>query len=54
MIAMFDHRPMLTALVALTTIVLVVVVITLTTLLIPLPQAAKGWCIRGMRFPPPI
>ena len=34
MIARFDHRPMLTALLALTTIVLVVVVVTLSTLLI--------------------
>jgi hypothetical protein len=34
MIARFDHRPMLTALLALTTILLVVVVVTLTALLI--------------------
>ena len=34
MIARFDHRPMLTALLALTTTVLVVVVITLSTLLL--------------------
>ena len=34
MIARFDHRPMLTALLALTTTLLVVVVITLATLLI--------------------
>jgi hypothetical protein len=34
MIAKFDHRPMLTALLALTTTLLVVVVITLATLLI--------------------
>jgi hypothetical protein len=34
MLARFDHRPMLTALLALTTTVLVVVVITLSTLLI--------------------
>jgi len=34
MIARFDHRPMLTAVLALSTIVLVVVVITLATLLI--------------------
>jgi hypothetical protein len=34
MIARFDHRPMLTALLALTTTVLVVVVVTLSTLLI--------------------
>ena len=41
MIARFDHRPMLTALLALSTIVLVVVVITLSTLLITSPQAAS-------------
>jgi hypothetical protein len=40
MIARFDHRPMLTALLALSTAVLVVVVITLATLLITAPQAA--------------
>ena len=40
MIARFDHRPMLTALLALATAVLVVVVITLTTLLITTPPAA--------------
>jgi hypothetical protein len=40
MIARFDHRPMLTALLALSTTVLVVVVITLSTLLITLPPAA--------------
>jgi hypothetical protein len=34
MIARFDHRPMLTALLALTTILLVVVVVTLSTLLL--------------------
>ena len=34
MLARFDHHPMLTALLALTTAVLVVVVITLSTLLI--------------------
>jgi hypothetical protein len=43
MIARFDHRPMLTALLALTTTVLVVVVITLTTLLITAaPQVATS------------
>ena len=43
MIARFDHRPMLTALLALTTTVLVVVVITLTTLLITAaPPAATS------------
>jgi hypothetical protein len=41
MIARFDHRPMLTALLALSTTVLVVVVVTLSTLLITLPQAAS-------------
>jgi uncharacterized protein (DUF2126 family) len=40
MIARFDHRPMLTALLALSTTVLVVVVITLSTLLITAPHAA--------------
>ena len=43
MIARFDHRPMLTALLALSTAVLVVVVITLTTLLIAAaPPAATS------------
>jgi hypothetical protein len=42
MIARFDHRPMLTALLALTTILLVVVMITLTTLLITSPPAATS------------
>jgi hypothetical protein len=41
MLARFDHRPMLTALLALTTLVLVVVVVTLTTLLITAPPAAS-------------
>ena len=43
MLARFDHRPMLTALLALSTAVLFVVVITLTTLLIitAAPQAAS-------------
>jgi hypothetical protein len=41
MIARFDHRPMLTAVLALSTTVLVVVVITLSTLLITGPQAAS-------------
>jgi len=40
MIARFDHRPMLTAALALSTTVLLVVV-TLSTLLITLPQAAS-------------
>jgi hypothetical protein len=43
MIARFDHRPMLTTLLALTTAVLVVVVITLSTLLITAaPPAATS------------
>ena len=43
MIARFDHRPMLTAVLALTTTVLVVVVITLATLLITAaPPAATS------------
>jgi hypothetical protein len=40
MIARFDHRPRLTATLALTTIVLFVVVVTLSTLLITVPPAA--------------
>ncbi len=39
MIARFDHRPMLTAALALATIVLLVMVVTLSTLLITSPQA---------------
>ena len=43
MIARFDHRPMLTALLALTTTLLVMVVITLTTLLLTAaPPAATS------------
>jgi hypothetical protein len=43
MIARFDHRPMLTAVLALATIVLVVMVITLSTLLITTaPPAATS------------
>ena len=43
MIARFDHRPMLTAVLALTTTLLVVVVVTLTTLLITAaPPAATS------------
>jgi hypothetical protein len=43
MIARFDHRPMLTALLALTTTVLFVVVITLATLLVTAaPPAATS------------
>jgi hypothetical protein len=41
MLQRFDHRPMLTAALALATIVLVVVVVTLSTLLITLPPAAS-------------
>jgi hypothetical protein len=41
MIARFDHRPMLTAVLALSTTVLVVVVITLSTLLTTSPPAAS-------------
>jgi hypothetical protein len=41
MIERFDHRPMLTALLALSTTVLVVVVLTLATLLITGPQAVS-------------
>jgi hypothetical protein len=40
MIARLDHRPMLTAALALATTALVVVVVTLTTWLITSPQAA--------------
>ena len=40
MITRFDHRPMLTALLALSTTVLVVVVLALATLLITAPPAA--------------
>jgi hypothetical protein len=42
MIARFDHRPMLTAVLALSTTVLLVVVVTLSTLLFTLPQGAEG------------
>ncbi len=41
MIERFDHRPMLTATLALATIVWLVVVVTLSTLLITGPQAAS-------------
>jgi hypothetical protein len=41
MIARFDHRPKLTAALALATIVLLVVVVTLSTLLITLSPAAS-------------
>ena len=41
MLERFDHRPMLTAALAIATIVLVVVVVTLATLLVTLQPAAK-------------
>ena len=47
MIARFDHRPMLTALLALSTTVLVVVVITLATLLNTSPQASSPPSVSG-------
>ena len=42
MIARFDHRPRLTAVLALSSIVLVVVVVTLATLLYTAPPAATS------------
>jgi hypothetical protein len=47
MIARFDHRPMLTALLALTTTLLVVVVITLATLLIRATPPAATYSNEG-------
>ena len=47
MIARFDHRPMLTAALALATTVLFVVVITLSTLLITSPPAASPPSVGG-------
>jgi hypothetical protein len=47
MIARFDHRPMLTALLALTTTLLVVVVITLATLLITATPPAATYSSEG-------
>ena len=47
MIARFDHRPMLTALLTLSTTVLLVVVVTLSTLLITLPPAASPPSLSG-------
>jgi hypothetical protein len=47
MIERFDHRPMLTALLALSTAVLVVVVVTLATLLITLQPAATPSSVSG-------
>ena len=53
MIARFDHRPMLTAVLALSTAVLVVVVITLTTLLLTaVPPAATSSSQSGGNNPP--
>jgi hypothetical protein len=55
MIARFDHRPMLTALLALTTTLLVVVVITLATLLITAaPPAATSSSESGGANPPAV
>jgi hypothetical protein len=52
MIARFDHKPMLTAALALTTAVLVVVVITLATLLITAaPPAATSTSESGAADP---
>jgi len=51
MIARFDHRPMLTALLALTTTVLFVVVITLSTLLITSPPGATSSSVSDGRNP---
>jgi hypothetical protein len=53
MIARFDHRPMLTAVLALSTAVLVVVVITLATLLLTAaPPAATSSSESGGNNPP--
>jgi hypothetical protein len=52
MIARFDHRPMLTAVLALSTTLLVVVVITLSTLLITAsPPAATSSSVSDGRNP---
>ena len=51
MMERFDHRPMLTALLALSTSVLVVVVVTLYTLLITGPQAASPQSDSGRSNP---
>jgi hypothetical protein len=51
MIARFDHRPMLTAALALSTTVLILMVVTLSTLLITLPQAASPPSLRGSGNP---
>jgi hypothetical protein len=55
MIARFDHRPMLTAVLALSTTVLVVVVVTLSTLLITAaPPAATSSSESGGANPPAV
>ena len=51
MLERFDHRPMLTAALALATIVLVDVVLTLGTLLITLQQAASPQSDSGRNSP---
>jgi hypothetical protein len=51
MLERFDHRPMLTAALALATIVLVVVVVTLSTLLIRLQPAASPQSDSGRSNP---
>ena len=51
MIARFDHRPMLTAALALSTTVLILMVVTLSTLLITLPQAASPSGLSGSGNP---
>jgi hypothetical protein len=51
MLERFDHRPMLTAALALATIVLVVVVVTLATLLITLQPAASPQSDSGRSNP---
>jgi hypothetical protein len=53
MIARFDHRPMLTALLALTTTLLFVVVVTLSTLLITLSPEATSSTSDGGNAPAP-
>ena len=51
MLERFDHRPMLTAALAIATIVLVVVVVTLSTLLITLQPAANPQSDSGTSNP---
>jgi hypothetical protein len=53
MIERFDHRPMLTAALALTTIVLLVVVVTLSTLLITSTPAVSPPSVSGGGNPGP-